>query len=44
MLNRNKIIQNPYFIGGYANAYILRTVAAMIKIKVYNHIYIERAF
>ena len=38
------MIQNPYFIGGYANAYILRTVAAMIKMKVSNHIYIKRAF
>ena len=30
--------------GGNANANILRTVAAMKKIKASNHIYIKRAF
>ena len=32
------------FTVGYANANILRTVAAMEKVKVSNHIYIKRAF
>ena len=30
--------------GGYANANILRTVAAMKKVKVSNHIFNKRAF
>ena len=33
-----------YLTGGYANANILRTVAAMKKVKVSIHIYIKRAF
>ena len=33
-----------FFTGGNANANILRTVAAMKKIKVSDHIYNERAF
>ena len=32
------------FTVGYANANILKTVAAMKKVKVSNHIYIKRAF
>ena len=32
------------FTGGNANANILRTVTAMKKVKVSNHIYMKRAF